>query len=501
MASIKYRRRTPDKHQFASTFMRGPSLMRQWRSSDTAWQVEAWRWYHRIPELHAAIQYKSHAIGRMSLYVGIPDPEGAGDPEPVTDPQIVKPLAELYGGYEQHSEMLRRWAQQLLVSGEAYVVAADLPPQLPDIPLDRAISVEALRSEPQRVWQVISGQDMRQTTGGRWEIDFATPAGVVTRTYTQPDANSPEQTESDVMVLRDWVSDPQHYVDPDSPVRSLMDILSALDGVNGHIKATSESRLAGAGLLALHDELTINPVSTNTDLAEDPEINALIDGMVTPIRNRDIASAVVPLLLRSGGDRSVNDLIQWINNPGTEYDRNLLNIRQALILSIAAGIDVPAEVVTGVKDTNHWNALYEGQDAVRIGLSWIANQICATLTNGYLRPALADAGVIGADRYVVWWDASSLTMDPDRSDVALQLVAQGTARGRAFLSDAAVLRACGFGTDDAPDPGEATITPPNGTGTPEPDTEQPVATPPDVSSTSGFPRTNRVAAPREPAGV
>lgn len=476
----QYRRATPPEQTRFTSYTRGPgALLRRWRGTDVAWQHDAWRWYHRIPELRSAVNYKAQAASRIQLYVGTPDPDGSGQPKPVTDPDLQRPLKQLYGGTENHHEMLRRWTQQLLVAGEAFVVAADInddTPQTDPEPADAVVRTPNTTGT-RRVWQVISSQDMRQASGYQWEIEFATPHGTVTKTY---DARPTTSNDNDMLLLRGWINDAQHYNNPDSPVKSMLDILSALDGVNGHIKATSESRLAGVGMLGIHDDLTINPMSTNTDASEDPELASLVDAMTSPIKDRSVASAVVPIPLRFGGERKIDELIKWITRPGTEYDKNLLSIRNALLLSIASGIDVPAEVVTGVNDANHWNALYEGQDAVRIGLAWILNEICSTLTNGFLRPALKDSGRLDADSYVMGWDASRLTMDPDRSEVALQLAAQGTQRGTPYLSDEAVRKACGFSEDDAPN---------RNTPVPKQQSSTSVEEP---GSTSGFPRTGNV---------
>lgn len=468
-----------DRQDFAQQKLTSDMFRRRFRSSNTGWEADAWRWYHRIPELRSAVNWKANAISRMRLYVGVPDPLGASDPEPVDDPRITRPLYDLYGGAEYHHEMLRRWVQQRQVAGEAFLVAADLKEDT---------GPHDLFSPPgsRRVWQVVSAQDMRTVTGSQLEIDFATPHGTITQIVDMDDTDAGQ-----AMVLRDWVNDPQHLTDPDSPVRTLSQhVLPLLDAVNSHIKATAESRLAGAGLLAIHEDAQINAASTSTDLTEDPEVAALIDAMVTPIKDRDVASAVTPLMVRYGGDKSASDAFAHLSF-STEFDKQTLPIRSALLMAVAAGMDVPSEIVTSVQDANHWNALYEGQDAVRISLAPDITGICSTLTNGYLRPALRASGIADWSRYVVWWDAKPLTLPPDRSDIALQLAAQGTARGQAYISDEAIIRACGFGIDDMPAPGEGTVTPPNGT-----------SSPPQPTNPSGFPRTNNVGvAPQQSSGV
>jgi hypothetical protein len=137
------------------------------------------------------------------------------------------------------------------------------------------------------------------------------------------------------------------------------------------------------------------------------------------------------------------------------FDRNWeinLDQREALLRSIATGLDVPPEILTGMADLNHWSAWLVSEQAVSQHVAPTVDDILDSLTSNWFRPLLEASGV-DPDRYVLWRDLSPATVPPDRTDTALQMFRDGV------ISDVAVRRVSDFDEDDAPEAveGEAPV--------------------------------------------
>lgn len=397
------------------------------------WQTRAWEYYDVCGELRFAAQWFSNALARCRLYVGLPDEDGAGDPEPIAegdddtpgrgDLNARVPLDELFHG--QHADMLARLAIHLTVPGESYLVGLDMP---------------AKEDQPaERRWIVASGEEFRKQN-----------RKVKVRL---PDSN--EEVEVDLensTVIRLWRPHARKAWEADSPVRALLPVLKELLDLSSHITASVESRLAGAGILWMPEDATLPAPATQPGgkpLHEDPGMATLIDAMVTPITDRDSASAVVPILGRlpaatQGKTPAKPEFMTF----ATPLDAKVQELREAAIRRLASGLDMPPEVLLGLGDINHWTSWQLEESAIKLHIEPLLGLICQALTERYLRPALTALGVANPDQYVIWFDASELALRPNRSPEAQALHALG------LLKNAAVLRESGFGDDDAPDDNE-----------------------------------------------
>ncbi|MGW5819181.1 Hint domain-containing protein [Streptomyces noursei] len=291
------------------------------------WMNEAWELYDVVPELRFGIGWIANAASRARLYIGRIDPEGAAPPTAVQaedDERIMEPYYELFGGQIGQGEMLRRIATHLNLVGETYICGYDHP------------------QEHERIWQVVNSYEVSTAPGGTMQI-------------LPPDSSEPVEIKTDDAVLiRIWRPHPRRSWNADSPVISLRGACKELLDLSAHISASAESRLAGAGLLFLPDELTfphpeqaenINPIHA------DPFTASLIETMMTPIRDRGSASAVVPLVVR--GPAEAGGGIKHFSF-STPLDASASSLRDAATKRIASGLDIPAEILLGVADINHW---------------------------------------------------------------------------------------------------------------------------------------------------
>lgn len=395
------------------------------------WQRDAWDLYDTVTELRFGVSWIANACSRARLYVGKIDPDGSSDPTPVdaspgadgspADPSAVNavaPLLELAGGQLGQSEMLRRLAIHLNVPGESYLVGFDDPSA--DDPTNA------------RRWLVCSGDEIQSTGSG---VKIASPE--LPNEFIDVD---PERST----LLRIWRPHPRLNHMADSPIVALRQPLRELMDLSAHITASAESRLAGAGVLFVPDELTTpSPEQSEgvNPLHPDPFTASLIEAMAAPLKNRDSASAVVPLVVRGPADKGKE--LKHLSF-STELDAHVDKLRDSAIRRVATGMDMPPEVLIGMGDSNHWSAWQIEESAIKLHIEPLLGLICDSLTTHFLQPALKAMGEQSWSKYAIWYDTAGLTLRPNRSPEAMQ------AHGAGLIADEVARRELGFADEDAP---------------------------------------------------
>ena len=82
-------------------------------------------------------------------------------------------------------------------------------------------------------------------------------------------------------------------------------------------------------------------------------------------------------------------------------------MKEKAIDRVASMAEIPAEVLTGISDANHWTAWLISDEGIR----WIKSYlglIADALTRGFLRRALESMGVANPERYAFAFDTSTL---------------------------------------------------------------------------------------------
>lgn len=410
------------------------------RSAHESWQGEAWDMYDEVGELRFVANAIAGAMSHARLYVGRVEDPDSNEPVEVEDGPAVELFRHLGGGPTGKRELLRRLAIQLFMPGDGWLVG--LPPDTLDPGAGPADPDEAIGpggDEPVRLsdlsWHVFSVTEVMFRSG---EIEINLGGNEKRRV-----------SEDDCYLIRVWRPHPRKWWTADSPVRANLPILRELVGLTKHIAATIDSRLAGAGLLVLPESVTVmGDISESPDEDDDgetdPVLAALMDAMITPIKNRDSAAAVVPVLLKASDEAAAaigqNSLIRF----STPFDERSKELRDEAIRRLALGLDTTPEMLLGMGSVNHWSAWLLDEINAKIHIDPVLSLICDALTTAFLRPALAEAGVDDPDQYVVWWDLSDLTLRPDRSAEAT------TGKQMGILSDEAWRRETGFDETDAP---------------------------------------------------
>lgn len=385
-----------------------------------SWQEEAWKFYDELGELNYGITWLAQALSRVRLTAAEQVP-GGDEPEPLTEGPAADLIEQLGGGIGGRAALMKSFGVQLGVPGEGWLVA-----QRPDasVPLELAN------------WAVRSTDEIRPTTGktGGYEVRVGEKAW-------QPLA-------ADSLVCRVYEPHKRWSWRADSSARSAIPIMRELELYNRRIIATMVSRLAMNGILLIPQEGTITVPEQYRD-APDPFVKMLIEIASNNIANPGGASASIPIPIKFP-----SELIEkWKHLTfGDGVDEALLKHREAAIGRLATTLNMPAEVLQGVGDANHWTAWQISEDGIKLHISPPAETIVAGLTVGYLHPMLQAAGhdLVGPNggKIVVWYDPSELTARPDKSQQAL------AAYDRVEISGAALRRESGLDEGDAPDPQE-----------------------------------------------
>jgi hypothetical protein len=186
------------------------------------------------------------------------------------------------------------------------------------------------------------------------------------------------------------------------------------------------------------------------DSQQDEFMTELIQAGMAAIQDEGSASAIFPILVRGPKDELAAVRQVMISRPEGQRSQD----RSELIGRMATTLDLPAEVLTGKGDLNHWTAWAVSDDTFSDHIEPLVMVIDDALTAGYMRLALKETSGLDADwvsRVIIWHDPTRLVRHPDRSQDALQ------AYDRLALSDAALRDTMGFSDTDAPDADELLI--------------------------------------------
>lgn len=394
------------------------------RAAGQDWQRDAWAYRDAIGEIGYAVRYLRHAVARCIVTPHLSAP-GGGPPTPLDQseervpPSVLAAATEALGwltGYTgQWGALLSPQAENFEIAGEAYLVGRDDP--------DRG-----------EIWETRSMQELEQGSKG-WVLK-----------ETPGDKGTPLNPAS-TWIARLWVPHPQYRGLADSPMRGLLEPCEELQLVARHIRGASRSRLAGAGLLMVPNEMEFSVAGQMELAAGAGLLDVLMETMSTAIADEGDASSQVPVMIKANGEHL--DKIKHLSL-ATPVDEKLLNRQEGALRRIGAGLDVPPEIITGMADVNHWSAWAIDASTIRNHVEPLLATMLDAITAAYLRPTLIEMGVPKewARRVIAWYDVTPLTKKVDRAEDAR------AGHGAGVLSDAALREALGFDESDAPDDDE-----------------------------------------------
>lgn len=422
----------------AAEKVRGDQSNTRSHTGSIGWQRESWAMYDQVGEL----RYASNMYGNGMSQVTLEPTRRTNDGErrlcdmerlSATDQLVDAAMKELEGDIPL-SELQKRMGLMLFVAGEALLVGAPyrggeafgLPAKRV---IDRSAAAEKLANDSRMfnlVWRVYSREDVLEKNGA---------VHIGAEVYDR----------DEVLIIRVWRPHPYRYREADSPVRSTLPVLRELVGLTMYASAQIDSRLAGAGVLILPNSATVlGATPPEDDQEEDPTVAALIESMVTPIKDRDSAASLVPLVL-TVPDESISG-IQHLTF-SSPLDSMLKDMRNELIRRLALGLDMPPEELLGVNAMSHWGQWFVQENTVRMHLIPGAELVAHALLTQYIRPILEEAGVsdFEASQYNFQVNAEKLISRPNNFTEQLELYQMGVIKKETILS------AAGLTMEDAMD--------------------------------------------------
>lgn len=371
------------------------------------WQMEAWEFYDELGEFRFGVTWKSEMMSRIRLRAAKLSPD-SDEPEIQESGPAVDVVSELAGGIGGQSEMISTLSVFLSVPGEGYLIGET-------------------KNTGKNVWQARSIDEVKQQSG-RWSV------------LADNGTNKWRELPSNHLVWRVYRPHKRYRAMADSPARAATKAMRELELVNRHIQAQYLSRLASAGIVVFPEGVTF-PVREEFQDAPDPFVREWVEIAAEAIRTPGTAAAIVPIPMRLP-----DEMVEKVKHIDftLKMDEKIIEKRESVIKRLATQLDLPAEILLGMGDLNHWTSWQIEESAVKTHITPDMEVICYALTDGYLRPRLKAAGVPDPEQWVVWYDASEITLRPDRSENARD------AYDRHELSGKAYRREIGFDEDDAP---------------------------------------------------
>lgn len=375
--------------------------------------AEAWRQYDICGELHFATTWLANSVGRCRITINEIDDNGRVGAE-TEEKEILAMFAGLLQNPGMQAELLVNGTKNLTIAGDGWTLGESNPES-------------GLFDE----WCFLSTREVS--------------IGMDGNAIVKDENGVPRVVDlNDNLLLRTHRPHPEEWRRADSPTRAALPILRELEELSKYLFATINSRLAGAGILAMPSEMTFPDPKSELQPGETPFMATLAEGMLTPIEDMGNVAALVPIVIQAPRDAISG--IQWIVNPNGVLSTVISELRKAAIGRLALSLDLSPDTLFGSGNSSRWGQWTTEEQSVKFHIEPVMIILCSALTTGWLTPTLEVAELIkpGGKRYVFWYDATDLVQRPDQGARALDLYDRGE------LSGAALIRETGFTPDDAP---------------------------------------------------
>lgn len=400
------------------------------------WQSDAWDYYDAIGEIKFTANLVSNVLSRINIFVGLVD-DSARIPnnikyQDILDEADVNTANNILGLLETGdggtADLLRLAALNLFIAGEFYLV------KMPG---------NSYTGVPEK-WEIHSVDEI-VTEGSGSKVD------VYIRTSPEEKKEFWKKIPKNGYICRMWRKHPRYSAEADSSVRGILDDADDLLLYTREERAVSKSRIA-AGILFIPDGLSdastpdsdADDDSDGTDFDEYDIADDITDALVAPLGDESNVHSVAPLVIR--GSDEVGEKIKYIafNRPTDPMYHNKIQFKLDRILS---ALDIPKDIAGGLSNVKYSNGQIIEDSLYKSHIEPMVLMICDILTSGFLRPALIANGVPVdvANKLVVWYDPSSITSKPSKSEAANFGIEND------LVSDYAWRAANGFAESDAPD--------------------------------------------------
>jgi hypothetical protein len=362
-----------------------------------SWQRQSWAMFDVIGEYRYGCEWVGNQLAKAKLFVS----EGGKPTENTTALDLLKGF---FGGVEGQQQMLRNAGINITAAGEVYIAGT--------------------RVGGEDVWETAASTQINRNSFGLRinEVDRENP-----------------------FCLRVWRPHPERVNEPDAAARSMLGNLDIIRGLGEHEIAQINSRLAGAGLLLLPNEISFQTTEITDSSGQNAFSALLADTMAQAVRDPGSSAALVPVMLSGPGEHldKIRHVTFW-----SPLDEKAAEMQEAAMSRLARSMDMPPEILTGTGDMNHWGAWQMDEASIKSHTQPLLDVITHALTTGFLRPMLAAAGVPNPENFTISADTSEMRLRPNRSKEATELYDRGELGGDVLR------RENGFSEDDGLDDDE-----------------------------------------------
>ena len=408
----------------AAVPMSGPGVRMFNRARATAttdsWQNEARYYYDVIGELRAPIVWIANAVSQADLHATDIDPDTGKPTGPSEDQNAQTVATQAFGGVNQRAGMLRTIAICWQCVGEVWVI----------------IRPGARAGEPDR-WLALSGDKVR-SKGDSWQYTDPVTAAAITLTAQD-------------RMIRIWSPHPFDQSKADSAVRPALPILREIEKASQNIAARLDSRIAMNGLMAIAEELDFPKGDFQT--SNEAFMDQLLTNAEYGLQNPGQASSQVPMGFTAPGELIANGGAFAHYDISTQFDSQVVELRQDGRTRLAASLDMPKDVAEGTQgESNHWTSWKVEEDTYKIYIEPLLKAIGDAITENWMQPALIAMGETPetAKLREIGWDTTAIVARPDASETLESLY------DKVLISDEYMLSEHGVPEDAMPSPEERT---------------------------------------------
>lgn len=399
------------------------------------WQKLAWGYYKTLGEIHYGGGFFGRMLSNVRFYVE--ERNADGEWEESADEEYRAQIERLENARGGMSEIAATYGVLRFVQGEALLCCT-----LEGYGVDEDGEPIVVAGETStEVWEMLSAAELSYS---KEQKEYTRRSGGAGAGKKIPETDPANPLPGTMIAYRFYHRDPEFSGLADSSLRAVLDDCEELLLLKQSIRNTARNRGSGNGILFLPSTLGGNEVDRGDGVKVPKNAKAIFDALTAPIADEKAASAVTPLVL-FGADVTRENAFHLDLRGAALYRET--GLRDECIRRIAIGLDMPPEALLGTAGVNHWSAWQIDESSWKNHGAGVAREFVEQLTSALLAPIAIERDADPAD-VRVWYDATDVVEDPDRSRTAQE------AHGMLIISDAAARRDMGYDDEDAPDDAE-----------------------------------------------
>lgn len=357
---------------------RGVSAWRS-RKRDDQWQKAVWYHFDICGELRYALTWVANAVSMASMYAAEVDPQSGLVTGPTENTRVQEIANGILGGPAQRAQAQSTLALNWQAVGEVWTL------------------IQPMRNAPDK-WTVLSTQEIREQGGS---FSYEDP---ITGTWA-------EINPSRDMLIRTWSPHPAKRACADSAVRAALPTLQEIEKTSQNISARLDSRLWAAGMMIFKGDVDF-PQRNDGQPGLIGFMDEVIEQASASLSNPGQASAQVPIMMQIPSENGSAEYIDF----STELSSEIIDLRSSAVKRLGLALDMPAEIMLGMGESNHWNAWQIEESAYKIHVAPLLDRIADAYTTEYFYAALRADGIPNPERYVLAFDVTEVISRPNRFD-------------------------------------------------------------------------------------